>query len=444
MKRASVRVAIRTHYRTRMTPGARPGRPVRLFLQTISTKSSGDIAEEIRQQWKDRDWVRIRIVMRTFVRSVLLRSLGWDDTLVLISWVLAMALCSAILAMTGVGLGSHFQDVSKSDFAEFLKFQVVTQLTYIWAFVTVKMSFAVLYLRLLPDQVYQRINKFLIVLLLAEGIEETAVVIFRCTPIERAWTPSVPGTCLDLTIFYYSAFVIKLLTDLVLFIQPIPTVWKLQLPMAKRVGVIVMLSLGLFHRVCVISVIRVSYINAFDRDVTFLVADPLLWSEVEVCALIICSGVPSLRPLIARFPVLNKALGLSTGKYSKVYCPNQRTTIGGSKPYLGQNAYARATQGKAGGKLSVSSSSYGTSTRATTESMENILPLDLDKPSLAHSVEMGIIKVKNDIPSSQLQMTPSQYVMEDPYFPAGRPMARRKSRGNIGNIRDGTGWISDD
>lgn len=62
MKRASVRVAIRTHYRTRMTPGARPGRPVRLFLQTISTKSSGDIAEEIRQQWKDRDWVRIRSV----------------------------------------------------------------------------------------------------------------------------------------------------------------------------------------------------------------------------------------------------------------------------------------------------------------------------------------------------------------------------------------------
>ncbi|OHE93218.1 hypothetical protein CORC01_11443 [Colletotrichum orchidophilum] len=384
-------------------------------------------------------FITLTVVMRTFVRSILLRSLGWDDTLVIISWVLVMALCSAILAMTSVGLGSHFQDVSETDFAEFLKFQVATQLTYIWAFVTVKISFAILYLRLLPDQVYHRVNKFLIVLLLAEGIEETAVVIFRCTPIERAWTPSVPGTCLDLTVFYYSAFAIKLLTDLVLFIQPIPTVWKLQLSIAKRIGVIVMLSLGLL--VCVISVIRVSYISAFDRDVTFLVADPLLWSEVEVCALIICSGVPSLRPLISRFPALNKALGLSTGKYSKVYYPDQRTTIGGSKPYMGQNAYARATQGEAGGKLYVSSSSYGTSTRTTTESMENILPLDLDKPSSAHSVEMGIIKVKNDIPSSHLHMTPSQYVMEDPYFPAGRPMARRKSRGNI---RDGTGWISND
>ncbi|KAL0941247.1 uncharacterized protein CTRU02_204010 [Colletotrichum truncatum] len=377
-------------------------------------------------------FITLTVAMRTFVRGVFLRSLGWDDTLVIISWVLAMALCSAILAMTGVGLGSHFQDVPQSDFAQFLRYQVVTQLTYIWAFVTVKMSFAVLYLRLLPDQVYQRINKFLIALLLAEGIEETAVVIFRCAPIQRAWTPSVPGTCLDLTIFYYSAFVIKLLTDLVLFIQPIPTIWKLQLPIAKRCGVIFMLSLGLL--VCVISVIRVSYINAFDRDVTFLVADPLLWSEVEVCALIICSGVPSLRPLISRFPALNKALGLSTGKYSKRYYPNQRTTIGGSKPYLGQNAYSRAAQKQGLGKLSQNSSSYGPSTRTNTESMENILPLELDQPFSAQGVEMGIIKVKNDI-------RPTSEEVMDPYFPAGRPMARRKSRADIHN---GTGWISDD
>ncbi|KAK2002521.1 hypothetical protein LX36DRAFT_599342 [Colletotrichum falcatum] len=368
--------------------------------------------------------ITLTVVTRTFVRGAILRSLGWDDTLILTSWVFAMALCSAILAMTGVGLASHFEDVSDTDFAEFLKLQVATQLSYIWAFVTVKMSFAVLYLRLLPDDVYRRINKFLVLLLLAEGIEETAVVIFRCAPIQRAWTPTVPGTCLDLTAFYYSAFVIKLLTDLVLFIQPIPIVWTLNVRVAKRIGIIFMLSLGLLA--CVISIIRVTYINAFDSDVTFLVADPLLWSEVEVCALIICSGVPSLRPLISRFPGLNKALGLSTGNSSKVYYPGQRTTIGGSKPPIGMNAYARATQGKAGAKLSISSSSHGPPTKlGSTESMENILTLDLDKASLTHSVEMGIIKVKNDIQAPQpSRISPSEYVMEDPYFPAGRPMGR--------------------
>ncbi|KAK1966089.1 hypothetical protein LY78DRAFT_681191 [Colletotrichum sublineola] len=361
--------------------------------------------------------ITLTVMLRAFVRGVLLRSLGWDDTLVIISWVFAMTLCSSVLAMTDVGLGSHFEDVSKTEFAEFLKLQVVTQLSYIWAFVTVKISFAVLYLRLLPDELFRRTNKFLVILLFAEGIAETAVVIFRCAPIQRAWIPTVPGTCLDLTIFYYIAFVIKLVTDLVLFIQPIPTVWKLQLRVAKRIGVIFMLSLGLLA--CVISIIRVTYINAFDSDVTFLLADPLLWSEVEVCALIICAGVPSLKPLISRFPALNKALGLSTGKNSKSYYKDQQTTVGGSGPRTGPNAYARATQGKAGTKLS----------------------LKIDKPSLTESVEMGFIKVKNDTQALQpSQSPPSQLVMEDPHLPRGQPIARQRSRGDMKN---GTGWISD-
>lgn len=40
-------------------------------------------------------------------------------------------------------------------------------------------------------------------------------------------------------------FVFNLTTDLILFAQPIPSVWKLQMPLAKRVGIIAMLSLGL-------------------------------------------------------------------------------------------------------------------------------------------------------------------------------------------------------
>jgi hypothetical protein len=34
-------------------------------------------------------------------------------------------------------------------------------------------------------------------------------------------------------------------TDLILFIEPIPAMWRLQLPLAKRLGLIAMLSLGL-------------------------------------------------------------------------------------------------------------------------------------------------------------------------------------------------------
>jgi hypothetical protein len=40
--------------------------------------------------------------------------------------------------------------------------------------------------------------------------------------------------------------------------------------------------------------------------------DPILWSEIEVASLIVCACIPSIRPLIRKFPNLNNALGLSS------------------------------------------------------------------------------------------------------------------------------------
>ncbi|KAH7124746.1 hypothetical protein EDB81DRAFT_664466 [Dactylonectria macrodidyma] len=233
--------------------------------------------------------VTVFVAIRFFVRSVLLRSIDWDDGKLTDS--LACVLADIIVT----------------------NLQTVTMLGYIWGFVSIKMSFAVLYLRLLPSIINRRINQGLLMLLLAQGIEECLVVIFRCNPVDKAWTPSKEGTCLDLRNFYYAA----LATDITLFAQPIPAVWRLQLSTWKRIGVVVMLSLGLF--VCVISIIRVTYISIIKGDITYALVDPMLWSEVEVCALILCACVPSLRPFLRCFPSVNKALGLSSGKESNYH-----------------------------------------------------------------------------------------------------------------------------
>ncbi|KAH7125797.1 hypothetical protein EDB81DRAFT_860524 [Dactylonectria macrodidyma] len=256
------------------------------------------------------------VAIRFFVRSVLLRRIDWDDALVFTSWSLAVALLSTVFTLTNVGLGSHLDDVSDDNLREFLRLQTVASLTYIWGFVTVKMSFAVLYFRLIPGTFYRRINQGLLVLLLAQGIEECLVVILKCNPVDKAWMTSKQGTCLDLRSFYYASFGIKFTTDIVLFAQPIPAIWRLQLSAAKRIGVLVMLSLGLF--VCVISIIRVTYIAGLKDDITLVDAlvDSIMWSEVEICALIMCACIPSFRPFFRCFPWVNRVLGLSSDEAS--------------------------------------------------------------------------------------------------------------------------------
>ncbi|KAI8712803.1 hypothetical protein NCS52_01379500 [Fusarium sp. LHS14.1] len=276
--------------------------------------------------------ITIFVTIRFFVRSFLLRSLDWDDALVLLSWCLMVVLLSTVIAMTKVGLGSYVNTVSEDHLRKFLKarFRVVISLAYIWGFVTVKMSFAVLYLRLLPGTIYRRLNQVLLILLLAQGLEESLVVIFWCNPVDKAWTPAKKGHCLDLRSFYYTSFGIKLVTDIVLFTQPIPMVWRMQLSRTKKIGVVLMLSLGLF--VCVISIVRVTYISMLNTDVTRAIVSSLLWSEVEVSALVLCACIPSLRPFLRCFPRVNKALGLSSGEDSNM--PYNRRVSQNRRPVL--------------------------------------------------------------------------------------------------------------
>lgn len=76
-------------------------------------------------------------------------------------------------------------------------------MTYVSAFVLAKLSFAVFYLRVIPTKGFRRLNYAIIAVLIAQGIEETFVVLFSCVPVYKYWTLSAKGTCLNLLNFYY-------------------------------------------------------------------------------------------------------------------------------------------------------------------------------------------------------------------------------------------------
>ncbi|KAG7107122.1 hypothetical protein HYQ44_013688 [Verticillium longisporum] len=285
----------------------------------------------------------LSVLIRFFVRGCLLRKLDWDDGLVFVSYCLTMVFCSMVLAMTKVGFGSHQYDLSDAEVERFFKLQMVTPVAYIWGFVTVKMSFAVLYLGLLPDLLNRRINQGLLVVLMAEGIEESLVIMFHCVPVAKVWDHSLEGKCLDLKPFYYASFVVKFLTDIVLFVQPIPVIWRMQLSKMKRIGAILMLSIGLF--VCVISIVRVSYIGAIGRDFTYGIVNPMLWSMVEVSSLIACSCVPSLRAFLRCFPAIDRALGLTSERELRSPYKIGRSPNANSLPLSQRSKYNRPRTG---------------------------------------------------------------------------------------------------
>ncbi|KAH7032115.1 hypothetical protein B0J12DRAFT_608243 [Macrophomina phaseolina] len=247
----------------------------------------------------------IAIGIRLYTRLVIKKAIGLDDFL-----ETENCSCSDIMAGTKFGLGYHFVAVSEGDFITFRKIQFLMQLSYIASFVASKLSFAALYLRVFPEQLFRRIIVSLSVLLVAEYIEETVVICLQCRPIQKLWQPTIDGSCMDLRTFYYVAFAVKLATDLTLFLLPIPALQRLQTSLGKKIGVLAMFSLGLL--VCVISVIRAPFLSKIDADITYSLVMALNWSSIEICSLLVCSCIPSLRPFLRQFPAVSSLLRLST------------------------------------------------------------------------------------------------------------------------------------
>ncbi|KAF4286951.1 hypothetical protein KXW31_007632 [Aspergillus fumigatus] len=194
--------------------------------------------------------------------------------------------------MTRYGYGRHFELIAKqpSTVSMFLK------LAYIIALNMIKMSFCVSYMHIFaPSRVLNSLCVALIILLIMECVEEIIVVILQCRPVQAAWTP-IPAKCLNLTLFYYVSFGIKLATDIAIFVLPIPPLLRLRVRGLQKFVVILMFALGLM--VCVTSIIRVTYIKDLNPDHTWSLVAPLNWSAVEICVAIFISCLPSLKTLI--------------------------------------------------------------------------------------------------------------------------------------------------
>lgn len=67
---------------------------------------------------------------------------------------------------------------------------------------------------------------------------------FQCIPLSMLWEIGVSGKCFDVVWFYFANSAINIVTDMIIYLMPIPTLWKLQLPVVQRIGLCAVLGLG--------------------------------------------------------------------------------------------------------------------------------------------------------------------------------------------------------
>ncbi|KAJ2994421.1 hypothetical protein NUW58_g1562 [Xylaria curta] len=117
------------------------------------------------------------------------------------------------------------------------------------------------------------------------------VLNLSCTPRERYWDMSIPGTCLNISLNNEVTAIFNLFFDVVILVLPHMIIWSLNMRTALKLGVSVIFIIGLLA--CTVAAIRVVFSseNSLLQDVTYQISSIalLVFAETTAAILVFCA-----------------------------------------------------------------------------------------------------------------------------------------------------------
>lgn len=117
------------------------------------------------------------------------------------------------------------------------------QLSLIFA----KISICLLYIRVLLPFTYTRRAAFvLLAIVITYGILGAISTGTVCRPIAAFWDHTVKGECHPVA-YMWAAIVLHVVTDFLIFLLPMPVVFRMRLPLAQRISLMLVFGLGFMY-----------------------------------------------------------------------------------------------------------------------------------------------------------------------------------------------------
>ncbi|KAH1850236.1 hypothetical protein KXW75_006808, partial [Aspergillus fumigatus] len=181
-------------------------------------------------------------------------------------------------------------------------FQLIIPLQFTWvlSLSCTKISILLLYLRIFPVVSVVRVAWATIGVIVAWAIATILAGCLICRPFAFNWDQTIPGgSCGDQVTSFTATGVINLVTDVVVLVTPMPSLYRLQMATYKKVTLITVFGLGVVT--CVISALRISVLSSMDfTDITYTIPRANIFSGLEPCLAVVLASVPMMRPLLGR------------------------------------------------------------------------------------------------------------------------------------------------
>ncbi|KAL8735269.1 MAG: hypothetical protein Q9181_002881 [Wetmoreana brouardii] len=228
---------------------------------------------------------------------------------------LTIAIATVVSVVAG-GNGLHKERLTSSEIRVFWKAMFVGILAWPIAQSATKISILLFYIHLFPTKRLCIAAYTLIAVVSAWGIEHILVSLFLCRPISYNWDGSIDGHCGDVSANCLAAEGINTLTDILILILPMPTIWRLHVPLHSKFILSLIFGLGFF--ICIISIIR--FRSLFDYTTAPMMESKVynsdgthdnklqsLYTVLESSLGVICACLVFLKPILTH-PKMAKSL----------------------------------------------------------------------------------------------------------------------------------------
>ncbi|CAM1501367.1 Fc.00g105290.m01.CDS01 [Cosmosporella sp. VM-42] len=249
------------------------------------------------------------VCLRLYVRGLLIKAMGKDDWIIIVSWIGACGytICTVIQTTWGLGLTS-LDDMPPENVYNFGLVQYIGAPFYVVGIFAFKMSLLLSYLRFLIGG-YRIATLVVAAIITMAHIAFMGVFLFLCTPVSKQWDPAITGGhCAEGVPFYLSFSSLTIVFDAVVLVLPFPALLKSKIQRRKKVVLLGLFGLGIF--VTIIQIIRIRTIQSLTNYLDS--SKPILWSIIETNIGIIIACVPTLAPLVKYFAEKTRN-GTSTG-----------------------------------------------------------------------------------------------------------------------------------
>ncbi|KAL8376098.1 hypothetical protein RB595_007287 [Gaeumannomyces hyphopodioides] len=244
----------------------------------------------------------VAVLLRVYCRALVLRSLGADDFLMIVSLAVFTGYLICILLALKFGAGKHRDDVDPGDYTTALKLIYASQLLYVATVCLVKISVGFFLLRISVKTPHVVAIRALMAVTLLYGTAYLFLLAFQCVPASTFWDegPRAAGRCLGQGLLLgltYAASAVNAAADWAFGVLPFFIVWSLSLPLRTRALAVGILSLAAVGSAA--TIVRAVYIPRLVAADDFLwsTADVAVWSTVEPGVGIIAASIATLRPL---------------------------------------------------------------------------------------------------------------------------------------------------